>query len=387
MGAPLISNLGFTEVNSAGSLNSKAGAKINLPIQLYKLTGNVSGQLTLDSTTNHKKVILDTNGFDIDNGSDAPLDMDTPGSVKIELKGNGAVRATGKETTIAQASTSHTGTTTATNGDTTQVLVDTNHTFTNQTINDIRADPGNSYGSGGGTTWGDGAGTVHAYPPSSGSNRTSHRTHGVYYNTSTASNFGGPNLTNVIRSDFSMTFTHAFMEDGNRTDGPITGVGGSFPPTTNTTHTYSGATYRYCRWFSAFQRVNNGNAGQTGVAIYIDANNGRAVVELENGRGAFCQIRDVKCFETATGRKFTFTNNTDHTVTVGGSNNPLSGSSVASGASITGTRNSTDGSYSITHTLPNTDGSGNPLSINDLNKGTALLDSSQHTGITSVKGF
>ena len=37
MGAPLISNLGFTEVSSAGSLNSEAGAKINLPIQLYKL--------------------------------------------------------------------------------------------------------------------------------------------------------------------------------------------------------------------------------------------------------------------------------------------------------------------------------------------------------------
>jgi len=387
MGAPLISNLGFTEVNSAGSLNSKAGAKINLPIQLYKLTGNVSGQLTLDSTTNHKKVILDTNGFDIDNGSDAPLDMDTPGSVKIELKGNGAVRATGKATTIAQASTSHTGTTTPTNGDATQVLVDTNHTFTNQTINDIRPDPGNSYGSGGGTSWQDGSGTSHAYPPNSGSNRTSHRTHPAYHNTSTATKFGGNNLTNVIRSDFSMTFTHAFMEDGNRTDGPITGVGGSFPPTNNTTHSYSGSTYRFCRWFSAFQRVNNGNAGQTGVAIYIDANTGKAVVELENGRGAFCQIRDVKCFETATGRKFTFTNNTDHTVTIGGSNNPLSGSSVASGASITGTRNSTDGSYSITHTLPSTDGSGNPLSINDLNKGTALLDSSQHTGITSVKGF
>jgi len=387
MGAPLISNLGFTEVSSAGSLNSKAGAKINLPIQLYKLTGNVSGQLTLDSTTNHKKVILDTNGFDIDNGSDAPLDMDTPGSVKIELKGDGAVRATGKATTIAQASTSHTGTTTAAAGDTSQVVVDTSHTFTNQTINDIRPDPGNSYGSGGGTSWGDGAGTSHAYPPNGGSNRTSHRTHGTYHNTATASNFGGPSLTNVIRSDFSMTFTHAFVEDGNRTDGPITGVGGSFPPTTNSTHSYSGATYRFCRWFSAFQRVNNGNAGSTGVAIYIDANTGKAVVELENGRGAFCQIRDVKCFETATGRKFTFTNNTDHTVTIGGSNNPLSGSSVASGASITGTRNSTDGSYSITHTLPSTDGSGNPLSINDLNKGTALLDSSQHTGITSVKGF
>ena len=128
MSAPLISNLGFTEVNSAGSLNTKAGAKINLPIQLFKLTGNISGQLTLDSTANHKKVILDTNGFDIDNNDDAPLDMDTPGSTTVELKGSGAVRATGKVTGITQGSSGHTGTTTAGFGDTSQVVVDTNHT-------------------------------------------------------------------------------------------------------------------------------------------------------------------------------------------------------------------------------------------------------------------
>ena len=386
MGAPLISNLGFTEVNSAGSLNTKAGAKINLPIQLYKLTGNVSGQLTLDSTTNHKKVILDTNGFDIDNGSDAPLDMDTPGGTTVELKGTGAIRATGKTTTITQSDASHTGTTTAGSGDTTQVLVDTNHTYTETQINDIRPDPGNSYGSGGGVSWNDNYRITVGYPPT-GSNRGSTAVNQTYYNTSTGTKFGGKMLTNVIRSDFSMTFTHAFVEDGNRTDGPITGVGGSFPPTNNTTHTVGGNTYRFCRWFSAFQRVNNGNAGQTGVAIYLNTNNQQAVVELENGRPSFCQIRDVKCFSTETGRKFTFTNNTDHTVTMGGTNNPVSGTSVAAGGSLTGTRNSEDGSYNITATLPNTDGSGNPLAIHDLNKGTALLDSSQHTGITSVKGF
>ena len=393
MGAPLISNLGFTEVNSSGSLNTKAGAKINLPIQLYKLTANISGQLELSSTANHKKVILDTNGFNIDNGSDAPLNMDTPGGTTVELKGSGAIRATGKTTTITQSSQGHTGTTTAGSGDTTQVVVDTNHTYTETQINDIRPDPGNSYGSGGGAPWNDNFSTTVKYPIEQGSappgsDRSGVRAHRIYYNTSTATKFGGNNLTNVIRSDFSMTFTHAFMEDGNRTDGPITGVGGSFPPTVNTTRSYAGSTYRFCRWFSAFQRVNNGNAGQTGVAIYIDAGTGKAIVELENGRPSFCQIRDVKCFSTETGRKFTFTNNTDHTVTVGGSNNPLSGPVIVlAGGSLTGTRNSTDGAYSITHTLPDTDGSGNPLAIHDLNKGSALLDSSQHTGITSVKGF
>ena len=387
MGAPLISNLGFTEVNSSGSLNTKAGAKINLPIQLYKLTDNISGQLELSSTANHKKIILDTNGFNIEN-TGAPLNLDAPSGVEVEIKGNGSIKSTNRTFTIAQASESHTGTSTAGVGNTTQVVVDTNHTYTNQTINDIRPDPGNSYGSGGGASWGDGTGRTHAYPPSGGSNRTTNATHGSYYNTSTASAFGGPGLTNVIRSDFRMTFTHAFMEDGNRTDGPITGVGGSFPPTNNTTHTYSGNTYRFCRWYSAFQRVNRGNSGPTGVAIYIDANNGNAVVELENGRGAFCQIRDVECFETATGRKFTFTNNTDHTVTLTGAGS-LTGmaTTVNASASTSGTKNSTNGSYSITATIPETDGLGNPLSLLDINQGDAILDSSQHTGITSVKAF
>ena len=39
MSIPLISNVGFTEISSAGVLNDKAGtAKIGLPIQLFKLT-------------------------------------------------------------------------------------------------------------------------------------------------------------------------------------------------------------------------------------------------------------------------------------------------------------------------------------------------------------
>tara|TARA_R100001460_G_scaffold75171_7_gene116313 strand:+ start:336 stop:1034 length:699 start_codon:yes stop_codon:yes gene_type:complete len=232
MGAPLISNLGFTEVSSAGSLNTEAGAKINLPIQLYKLTSNISGQLTLDSTANHKKVILDTNGFNIDNGSDAPLDMDTPAGTTVELKGTGAIRATGKTTTITQGSASHTGTTTAGSGDTTQVVVGTNHTYTETQINDIRPDPGSSFGSGGGVSWSDNFRITVGYPPTGG-NRSSTADNPTYYNTSTGTKFGGRMLTNVLRSDFRMTFTHAFVEDGNRTDGPITGNGGSFPLTYN----------------------------------------------------------------------------------------------------------------------------------------------------------
>lgn len=389
MGAPLISNLGFTEVSASGSLNDKAGAKINLPIQLFKLTGNVSGQLSLSSTTNHKKVILDTNGFSIEN-TDAPLNLATPGSVKVELKGNGTIKATNRTFTISQGTSSHTGTNTSNGGDGSTLVTNTSHTYTEQVINDIRPDPGNSFGSGGGTSWNDNFSTD-AVRVVDGDNRGNIRAHQTYFNTSTATKFGGKLLTNVIRSDFSMTFTHAFVEDGARTGGPITGVGGSFPPTHNATYSISGTnnngTYRFCRWFSAFQRVNNGNAGPTGIEIYVDANTNKAVVALMNGRPSFCQIRDVKCFNTATGRNFTFTNNSDQTVTMGGSNNPLSGSSCAPGATLTGTRNSTDGTLNVTATVPATDASGNPNALADLNAGSALLDSSQHSGITSEKAF
>ena len=60
MSIPLISGLGFTEVDSAGTLNDKAGdAKSKLPIQFFRLTDNISGNLTLNDNAAHKKIILD----------------------------------------------------------------------------------------------------------------------------------------------------------------------------------------------------------------------------------------------------------------------------------------------------------------------------------------
>ena len=58
MAIPLISNVGFTEVSSSGVLNDKAGtAKSKLPIQLFKLSGAISGKLTLNNDSAHKKII------------------------------------------------------------------------------------------------------------------------------------------------------------------------------------------------------------------------------------------------------------------------------------------------------------------------------------------
>ena len=43
MAIPLITNVGFTEVSSSGSLNTKAGDKTKLPVQFFKLSDNISG--------------------------------------------------------------------------------------------------------------------------------------------------------------------------------------------------------------------------------------------------------------------------------------------------------------------------------------------------------
>ena len=148
MSVPLITNVGFTEISSAGSLTTEAGSKIALPIQLFKLTDNISGQLTLTENSNHKKVIIDTNGNNIINSSGSPLNVDCPSGVPVELKGSGNVQSTVKTFTSAVTDTSNTGTTTIAEAGNSTLAVTTNHTFTEQLIDDNRsAGGGASFGS------------------------------------------------------------------------------------------------------------------------------------------------------------------------------------------------------------------------------------------------
>ena len=85
MSIPLISGLGFTEVSSAGTLNDKAGtAKSKLPIQFFKLTDNITGNLTLNNDSAHKKIILDTNGKTITNSTGSPLTTNSSTTLRIK---------------------------------------------------------------------------------------------------------------------------------------------------------------------------------------------------------------------------------------------------------------------------------------------------------------
>ena len=394
MSIPFIGNVGFTEISSAGSLTSAASSRIALPIQLFKLTGSISGQLTLTENSNHKKVIIDTNGNNIINSSGSPLNVDCPSGVAVELKGSGNVQSTLKTFTSAVSSTSNTGTTTISDAGNSTLAVTTNHTFTEQLLNTVRTAPG-STGTGGGAPFSDSTTTVKRPQDSSNSTR---KVNGTYYTTSFATTFGGFGLDNINRSDFGMSFTHAFVEDGTVVSGAIVGPSGASTfngvsadqPDTNTTHTVGSDTYRYMQWNSALVGVNNGNTGTMGIAMYIDVNTGKAVVEIilgSGGRAAFNQIKNVDVFTTSTGRKFTFTNNTSHTITLSGGDPYPSTSVSASGTGVVN-RDSTDGSFSITGTFPSTNDAGAPLSSVGLNETSSTsVNVDNHTGTNSVKAF
>jgi hypothetical protein len=385
MSIPLIGNVGFTEISSAGSLTTAAGAKIALPVQLFKLTDNITGQLTLTENANHKKVIIDTNGNNITNDTGSPLNVDCPSGVPVELKGSGNVRSNLKTFTSAVTDTTNTATTTIATAGNSTLAVSTSHTFTEQLV-DINKNAGS------GNTFGDGFTTVTS--PKDGS--VSRMVNEAYYLSSMATNFGGNDLDNIDRSDFGMSFTHAFLEDGTPISGRISGP--STPGGTGGTSTFDGGTskrpsenavyngYRYMKWLNALVGVNNGNSGSFDIEIFINTN-GLAVVAIIGGRGAFNQIKNVDVFTTSTGRQFTFTNNTSHTITLSGGNPYTNTVVTASGTGVV-TRDSQDGSFDITGTFPDTNDSGAPLSSLGLNEtSSTTVNVDNHTGSNSVRAF
>ena len=378
MAIPLISNVGFTEVSSSGVLNDKAGtAKSKLPVQLFKLSGAVTGNLQMNNDAAHKKIILDTNGNTITNSSGSPLT--TNSSTTLELKGSGNVQSTLKTFT-----SSGSGNTTISEDDNSTVVVQTDtHTFDTALVDDNRSQ--NS-----GPSFTDFNTTVKR--PQDGSN-SSRRANPSYYSTSYATLFGGPSLSNANRSDFGISFTHAFAEDGTNTSGALVGPSGpstfdgvsAVQPSTNTTHSVGGVTYRYMFFDNALVGVNNGNSGNFDIAIYVDVNTQKLVIEIIGGRGAFNQIKNVDVVGPTAGRRFIFTNNLAISCVLSGSD-PFN-ATVSAGATNQVDRNSTDSSFSLTGTISGNDGSSRPFALKDINDGTGSVNEDAYTGTKSVSAF
>ena len=378
MAIPLISNVGFTEVSSSGVLNDKAGtAKSKLPVQLFKLSGAVTGNLQMNNDSAHKKIILDTNGNNITNSSGSPLT--TNSSTTLELKGSGNVQSTLKTFTSSGSAD-----TTISEADNSTVVVQTDtHTFDTALIDDNRS-------AGSGTSFGDG--TDRVTKPNTGS-AADLLVSGTYFSTGYATLFGGVGLTNINRSDFAMSFTHAFLEDGTPISGAIVGPSGpstfdgvsADQPDTNTTHSHAGGTYRFMRWNSALVGVNNGNSGTFAIEMFIDSSTGKAVVAIIGGRGAFNQIKNVDVVGPTAGRRFIFTNNLAISCVLSGSD-PFN-ATVSAGATNQVDRNSTDSSFSLTGTISGNDGSSRPFALKDINDGTGSVNEDAYTGTKSVSAF
>ena len=382
MAIPLISNVGFTEVSSSGSLNTKAGDKTKLPIQFFRLSGNISGNLSLADDSAHKKIILDTDGNNITNSTGSPLT--TNSTTTLELKGSGNVQSTLKTFTSSQSSTGNSGTTTISEADDSTVVVQTDtHEFDTALVDDNRS-------AGSGVSFGDGNTTV--TKPNTGST-AGMLVNETYYTTGYATLFGGVGLDNINRSDFAMSFTHAFLEDGTPISGAIVGPSGpstfdgvsADQPDTNTTHSHAGGTYRFMRWNSALVGVNNGNTGTFAIEMFVDSATGKAVVAIIGGRGAFNQIKNVDVVGPTAGRRFIFSNKLAISCVLTG-DDPFN-ATVAAGATNTVDRDSTDGSFSLTGTISGSDGSGRPYALKEMNDGTGTVNEDAYTGTKSVSAF
>jgi hypothetical protein len=367
MSIPLISNLSFTKVSSAGNLNDKVPAtRINLPVQYFKNVDNISGNLILDDNTAHKKVILDT--------QDKTMDLKGSGNIQSELKSH----------TVSVSNTDYTGTTTVTALNDSLVVVDDSHTY-DTTVVDVEKSAGS------GNSFGDGLTTVKN--PLTNSNE-GWLVNETYYTTAYTSLIGGTSMANANRSDFGMSFTHAFLEDGTPISGALTGPGGPSTfdgrtapdPSVNSTHTIGGNTYRYMKWDDCIVGVNNGNSGVFDFYAFVDVNTGKLVFAMNQGRGAFNQIKNVKVVGPVNGRKIRFTNNLSIPAFLTGGN-PFTDVSVNSSATVTATRDSTVGSFEITASITGSNGSGQPYALVSVNNGAGSINTADYTGTFSVRAF
>ena len=136
---------------------------------------------------------------------------------------------------------------------------------------------------------------------------------------------------------------------------------------------------------NALVGVNNGNSGNFDIAIYVDVNTQKLVIEIIGGRGAFNQIKNVDVVGPTAGRRFIFTNNLAISCVLTGTD-PFN-ATVSAGATNQVDRNSTDSSFSLTGTISGNDGSSRPFALKDINDGTGSVNEDAYTGTKSVSAF
>ena len=373
MAIPLISNVGFTEVDSSGSLNTKAGAtKTKLPIQFFRLTGAITGALTLDNNSAHKKIILDTNGNNITNSSGSPLT--TNSSTTLDLKGSGNVQSTLKTFTSSVSSTSNTGTTTISEADNSTVVV------TSVTRDaDLSLSGGVSVASGFGGSFST-SNVVYlpnsellSHPANPGSN-TGSLSSSAAAAASAMATICGSSFENIDDSSFSITLSNSTHSIGS---------------TTLTSATSSTSNSRTFKIGTATTFQGTFDIG----VVFIKRSSTDIRLETiadpstsSTTASSVSNIRIPNNTVSGGGRTIAFTNNLAISCVLTGAD-PFDSVTVTAGATNTQTRSTTDGSFSLTGTISGSDGSSRPYALKDMNDGSGSVNEDAYTGTKSVSAF
>jgi len=351
---PLLQNIGYAEISSAGTLNDAMGsAKSKLPIQFFKLTDNISGNLTLSNDSAHKKIILDTNGKTITNSSGSPLTINS--STTLELKGSGNIQSTLKTSTAAVSSTSNTGTTVFSNTDSSQVVVSNVNT---DTTVEKYIDTGGSFSYNGSTIDASGTITVGGSTPNA------------------ATIFGSGSSTAYGINTTDGNTAARFIGDTATSSGSPVGNGYQLYIATIGPNTVS--------QLRMDEYANIGIGGYSGSVGGHNRYSGTTNHRLNYSGTRRLWWRYVR---SGNNRTFVFTNNLAISCVLSGAD-PFNNVTVSAGATSTiTTTNSTDGSFNITATISGNNGSSQPFALVPSNNGTGSINTDAYTGTLSVSAL
>jgi len=385
---PFVSNVGFTTVSSSGTLNDKAGtSKSKLPVQIFRLTDNISGNLTMSNDSAHKKIILDTNGNNILNSSGSPITNNS--STSLEIIGSGNVQSTLKTFTATQASNSYTGTTTPSNSDSSTVIVDDDHTYsaTGQSVTFASLSSNRPVVPSGTTI------------VVSGSNVTAGTTLSTSQTQTVLGTPGSPNITSVVRT---INGTSATISNPSTT---IVASGTTLlslgAQQTNFAHQtsaifngwgFSGTGFTNFNYYMGYDEdTSNFTIGPSAIgtsdSYLIGSGNGGTGLGSGYSSGSITDVVVSGVTVVTTGRRIRFTNNLAIAVAITGDDNPFGSVSVSAGATQSVDRDSTDGSFDIVGTISGNDGSSQPYALAPVNNGTGSIVTSGLTGTLSASAL
>ena len=386
---PFVSNVGFTTVGSAGTLNDKAGtSKSKLPVQIFRLTDNISGNLTMSNDSAHKKIILDTNGNNILNSSGSPITNNS--STSLEIIGSGNVQSTLKTFTATQASNSYTGTTTPSNSDSSTVIVDDDHTYsaTGQSVTFASLSSNRPVVPSGTTI------------VVSGSNVTAGTTLSTSQTQTVLGTPGSPNITSATVTIGSSVSTVSNPSSTISASGTTLLVLASSNTNNTGNHRiyngwgFSGTAFSMYNFYFGIQddepdtgphfigHSDNYGLGSGSGGVFEGA--GVGVGDISGG---VTNVTASGVTVVTTGRRIRFTNNLAIAVAITGDDNPFGSVSVSAGATQTANRDSTDGSFAIVGTISGNDGSSQPYALAPVNSGTGSIVTSGLTGTLSASAL